>query len=238
MPRNPEDVPRFDVFPSYRGGSTTLYGGYVWEFCPGHPLQNRWGFVAQHRLVAESVLGRPLVQSDDEDTREVVHHKDECVTNNDPRNLEVLTSRQHRRLHARNKADSQMAMLTREMVLDALEGRTLTQACEHLGVCRQTIRNRFPELAATRQRRSPSKIDDPETLGKILRYVNDESWTLRMIAKETGVSAMTVVRVCKRNGTPWKKRLGKNTGLRSTYRGKPTRSALKASAAATALGNQ
>ncbi|MHC5826571.1 MAG: hypothetical protein ACYT04_64580, partial [Nostoc sp.] len=51
---------QFGVFPSYKGGHTTTYGGYVWEICPGHRLSNHWGFVAQHRLVAEDLLGRPL----------------------------------------------------------------------------------------------------------------------------------------------------------------------------------
>ena len=59
---NSRSLEQLDVFPSYKGGRTCVYGGYVWEFRPGHHLQNDWGWVAQHRLVdvkstAELVLG-------------------------------------------------------------------------------------------------------------------------------------------------------------------------------------
>ena len=47
----------------------------------------------EHRVVAESIIGRPLKAN------EVVHHKDGNKGNNDPANLEVLTRSEHARLH-------------------------------------------------------------------------------------------------------------------------------------------
>ena len=61
-----------DAFPSYRGGRTTLYGGYIYEMCPNHPDANIWGYVSQHRLIAEDMLGRPLHRSDDPKIREML----------------------------------------------------------------------------------------------------------------------------------------------------------------------
>ena len=43
----------------------------------------------EHRVVAEQMLGRKLVR------REIVHHKDGNIHNNDPSNLEVMTQSQH-----------------------------------------------------------------------------------------------------------------------------------------------
>lgn len=43
----------------------------------------------QHRVVAERVLGRPLLPG------EIVHHKDEVKSNNDPNNLEVTRQSIH-----------------------------------------------------------------------------------------------------------------------------------------------
>ncbi len=43
----------------------------------------------EHRVVAERVIGRPLAR------REIVHHKDGNIHNNDPSNLEVMTQSRH-----------------------------------------------------------------------------------------------------------------------------------------------
>jgi len=49
----------------------------------------------EHVVVAERILGRKLTED------EVVHHVDGNKTNNDPRNLMVLTRAQHSALHTR-----------------------------------------------------------------------------------------------------------------------------------------
>jgi hypothetical protein len=71
----PKGKRSFDVVPSYKGGHTTIHGGYVFELCPHHPLANVWGFVAQHRLVGEDLIGRPLVRSKDPQSRKGEVHR-------------------------------------------------------------------------------------------------------------------------------------------------------------------
>jgi len=193
-------LPRFGVHPSYKGGCTTEYGGYVYEFCPGHRLQNRWGFVAQHRMVAEDKLGRPLAKG------EVVHHKDECPTNNHPDNLEVMTKSQHHSHHSRRRAEEMRARLNDRAVQDALKGRSLKEAASFLGCHAQTLRNHVAHLLVGRVRRSPTKIDDPKAIATVLKYAPDPAIGLRDVVRMTGMSAMTALRICERNGVQWVKK--------------------------------
>ncbi len=203
--------PSFDEFPSYKGGNTILYGGYVWEFCPGHRLQNAWGFVAQHRLIGEYILGRPL------ERHEVVHHRDEVRTNNHPDNLQVMTQREHRSHHGRRMAELNLAPITKEMVEKALDGRSLKNAARLLKVDTQTLRNRFPELALPRQRKSPTVIDDPDAIAAVLRAAPDPAVSLKEVSQKLRMSQMTILRICKRNGVEWVRK----PRDKSTYPGRP-----------------
>lgn len=65
-----------------------LLNGYVTVYCPSHPRAmcgtGYEGYVYEHILVAESMLGRPLLSD------EVVHHLDFDKSNNTHTNLLVL----------------------------------------------------------------------------------------------------------------------------------------------------
>lgn len=191
----------------------------MWEFCPGHRLQNNWGFVAQHRMIGEDILGRPLVQSRDARIAEVVHHRDECRTNNSPDNLEVMTKRDHRLHHARKRAESQRSRLTETMARSALEGRSLRDAARLLKVDTQTLRNRFPELVRPRQRKSPVVVADPASVELIRPYAADPKWGLKETAKVTRISAMSILRICEIHGLHWVRK-SKAGEIHRTYRRK------------------
>lgn len=61
--------------------------GYQYKRAPGHPRGSKHGgYVATHRLVMESMIGRHLGEV------EVVDHIDGDVTNNQPENLRLFAS--------------------------------------------------------------------------------------------------------------------------------------------------
>lgn len=69
--------------------------GYVMVHMPDHPRANAWGYVREHIVVMEGVLGRliPLGSG-------VVHHKNGIRDDNRPENLEFIDDhRAHLRMH-------------------------------------------------------------------------------------------------------------------------------------------
>lgn len=192
-----------NVYPPYKGGCTTVVKDYIFELAPEHPQCNGWGYVAQHRLVADDKVGRFLSSA------EHVHHRDGNPLNNHPDNLQIVTRSEHMALHRAERAAKSRAPITEESVSEALQGRSVKDAAALLGVHTQTLRNRFPELLAPRVRKSPTKIDDPAAIALILEVAPDPLRGYREIASQYGISFRTVKRICDRNGIAWVKRTKK-----------------------------
>ncbi len=68
--------------------------GYVRVYAPMHPEANTRGYVYEHRLIAEQMLGRRLAPG------EVVHHKNRIRWDNSEENLQVMTQEEHTHHHA------------------------------------------------------------------------------------------------------------------------------------------
>lgn len=76
----------------WNGGRSEDVDGYVLVKAHEHPFADNRGYVREHRLVMEQVLGRYL------HPQEVVHHVDGNPRNNEPSNLEVFrTNAEHLR---------------------------------------------------------------------------------------------------------------------------------------------
>lgn len=71
--------------PNWKGGAV-IVSGYRYIYSPDHPNRTKSGYVAEHRLVLETKLGRLL------ETCEAVHHVDEDTLNNHPENLVLCAS--------------------------------------------------------------------------------------------------------------------------------------------------
>lgn len=71
--------------PKWRDG-VLHSAGYRYIYQPDHPHATKMGYVLEHRLVMEKVLGRYLEKN------EIVHHINHRKSDNDPQNLMVYTS--------------------------------------------------------------------------------------------------------------------------------------------------
>ena len=67
--------------------------GYISVFCPSHPMATKEGFVMEHILVMEKAIGRYITRD------EVVHHKNHIRDDNRIENLELMSVKDHARLH-------------------------------------------------------------------------------------------------------------------------------------------
>lgn len=85
---------RRGVPPTNKKGDYRVWSGRAWVYQPTHArATNSSGYVKRAVLVAEDLLGRPLLPEED------VHHLDGNKMNDRPENLMVLTHAAHARLH-------------------------------------------------------------------------------------------------------------------------------------------
>jgi hypothetical protein len=78
--------------PRWRGGRFLHQGRYWLVLRPDHPQADNHGYVREHRLVMEGMLGRFLLPT------EVVHHRNHDSTDNRPENLQLFASNaEHKR---------------------------------------------------------------------------------------------------------------------------------------------
>lgn len=67
--------------------------GYIAIYFPDHPKSNKEGYIMEHILVMECIVGRHI-KSD-----EVVHHKNHIRSDNRASNLQLMTKKEHIRMH-------------------------------------------------------------------------------------------------------------------------------------------
>ena len=73
---------------NWKGGITKI-GEYVYVIAKEHPRKNSGGYVAEHRLVMETTLGRYLTPNEE------VHHRNGIKDDNRIENLEIVVREMH-----------------------------------------------------------------------------------------------------------------------------------------------
>ena len=85
--------------PNWKGGRTITSHGYVLIKSPNHPHADMRGYIYEHRLVMEKMLGRYL------NLNEIVHHKNGNGLDNSPENIELAESVAEHKFYHRKRQD-------------------------------------------------------------------------------------------------------------------------------------
>ncbi len=76
-----------ELAPRWQGGRSISSEGYVLIHAPGHPRATPNGYVFEHILVLEKILGRPILVT------ECPHHINGVKTDNSPGNLMLFATK-------------------------------------------------------------------------------------------------------------------------------------------------
>jgi hypothetical protein len=99
--------------PMWRGGETGTSDGYIYKKASGHPFSNN-GYVLKHRLVAEEMLRNETPESEFLielgehkylSPAAIVHHRNGIREDNSKRNLCIMSSSDHTRLHNKTRKE-------------------------------------------------------------------------------------------------------------------------------------
>ena len=84
---------RYEKGANWKGGRKKNKAGYILVLDHEHPSSHVSGYILEHVMIAEKMIGRRLKHN------EIVHHKNGVKTDNRPENLEVMDRGQHTILH-------------------------------------------------------------------------------------------------------------------------------------------
>ena len=80
-------------------------GKYWVAHIPEHPNSNTLGYVLEHRVIMENIVGRLLAKD------EIVHHKNKNRKDNNVENLELIKRSEHTSFHNREKGLTMVDLL-------------------------------------------------------------------------------------------------------------------------------
>ena len=90
----------------YGGHSKVRNDGYIAIYTPDHPDSNSEGYVMEHHLIMEEHIGRRIKKN------EVVHHINRIRDDNDIKNLQLMTFKEHCSFHMKERHEERRRLLS------------------------------------------------------------------------------------------------------------------------------
>ena len=166
----------------------------------GHPRANKIGFVAEHIIVAEKMIGRHITKD------EVVHHIDGDKKNNSPENLMVFSTKaEHTLFHHGGIAHKNGDVWN----CKSLNMKAFCAHCGKLFVLqkgRKIRKNMYCSKECTYAARE--KID--ASVDEILSELKECNGNFSAVGRKHNVSSNAIVKMCKVNNLPYHSKDYKN----------------------------
>ena len=179
--------------------------GYILKHCSNHPRADSSGYVYEHILVAERILGRHLTEE------EVVHHIDKNRTNNDPTNLMIFaTDSEHHAFHKGSQA------WTNDVVWHASK-KTTYKKCLYCGKLYQILSYEHLDkrkYCSVDCYNKDNDIHNKDKLQNIQNLLVKNNGNFSAVARILNVSSSGLAKLLKQNGLPYhSKNYKSNSGM-------------------------
>lgn len=165
---------------------------YKWIRMPGHPNATQNGYVQEHRIVAEQIVGRVLDQD------EAVHHIDRNTENNSIENLMVFASRRdHNAFHLGAPAWSDDGLIWHaSSVLH-------TSECQYCGK-KFLVPKGGRKFCSTECMENAKKNISEERITEIQRALYECNGNFSKAARLFGVSSSGIAKLLKTHGLKYR----------------------------------
>lgn len=110
--------------------------GYIAVYFPDHPKSNKDGYIMEHILVMECLIGRHLNEN------EVVHHRNHKRDDNRAENLQLMSKKEHMSLHTAERHRKGEIPVHRVRVINCTTGNiydSVKEAAKAYGVAPTNI---------------------------------------------------------------------------------------------------
>lgn len=161
-------MPKGKLHNQWKGGKW-IDKGYIYIYMPDHPNATTIGYVFEHRLVMEKFLGRYL------NKWEIIHHKNQDVSDNRIENLQLTDLSTHVAFHNKLR-NVEIPFVTKEWLEQEYAIKSIRQIAVLLGKSRDWVHARLKRFNIKRKPASFKGYKHTKAAKKLMSDASKRYW--------------------------------------------------------------